>query len=304
MSEASAVKGGTPTAGALLRDARQARGLQIAALANMIKVAPRKLEALEADRFDELPDPTFTRALAQTVCRTLKIDAAPVMALLPPPRGHRLEQLGEGLNTPYRDHPGRLVPSDGSLIGRVAIWGPALLLLAALAVYLMPPGVLSRLSSQAPTIAATPAAEPVASPVNVPVTVRSTAEPGSEEPAAASAAPLTDAGAAPPASLATDRAGAMAAAAPLGSAASAPGAAPAALLQLQAVATSWIEVIDAHGQPLLSRLVQPGENVALDGALPLKVKIGNAADTRLVFRGQPLELAPFTRDNLARLELK
>ena len=72
-----------PTAGALLREARQAKGLHIAALATAIKVAPRKLELLESDRFDELSCATFTRALAQTVCRSLKIDSAPVLALLP-----------------------------------------------------------------------------------------------------------------------------------------------------------------------------------------------------------------------------
>ena len=67
------------SAGALLRQARQAQGLHIAALAAAIKVTPRKLELLEADRYDELPDATFVRALAQTVCRSLKIDAAPVL---------------------------------------------------------------------------------------------------------------------------------------------------------------------------------------------------------------------------------
>jgi cytoskeleton protein RodZ len=38
--------------------------------------------------------------------------------------------------------------------------------------------------------------------------------------------------------------------------------------------------------------------------LPLKFKIGNAAATELVFRGQPVPLAGTTRDNVARLELK
>ena len=78
------------SAGRLLREARQAKGLHVAVLASAIKVAPRKLEALEADRYEELPDATFTRALAQTVCRTLKIDAAPVLAWSPmtmSPRG-------------------------------------------------------------------------------------------------------------------------------------------------------------------------------------------------------------------------
>jgi cytoskeleton protein RodZ len=68
---------GSPSAGALLRAAREKQGLHIAALAAAIKVAPRKLDALENDRWQDLPDATFTRALAQTVCRTLKIDARP-----------------------------------------------------------------------------------------------------------------------------------------------------------------------------------------------------------------------------------
>ena len=41
----------------------------------------------------------------------------------------------------------------------------------------------------------------------------------------------------------------------------------------------------------------------LDGALPLRVTIGNAAATQLAFRGQPVNLASRTRDNVARLEL-
>ena len=102
LSDTQPLKVAPSTAGGLLRQARQAQGLHIAALAAAIKVTPRKLELLEADRLDELPDATFTRALAQTVCRTLKIDAAPVLALLPPPKGHRLggtkssgQRLGE-----------------------------------------------------------------------------------------------------------------------------------------------------------------------------------------------------------------
>ena len=67
------------TAGGAAAPGARGQGLHIAALAAAIKVTPRKLEALETDRFDELPDATFTRALAQTVCRTLKIDAAPVL---------------------------------------------------------------------------------------------------------------------------------------------------------------------------------------------------------------------------------
>ncbi|HEY2560715.1 MAG TPA: helix-turn-helix domain-containing protein [Caldimonas sp.] len=132
-----------PSAGRLLREARERQGLHIAALAASIKVAPKKLELLEADRFDALPDATFTRALAQTVCRALKIDPAAVLTLLPPPAGQRLEQVGEGLNAPFRERPGvgaqreRTASSLGPLF-----WVTVLILIAAIGLYFLPAGWL------------------------------------------------------------------------------------------------------------------------------------------------------------------
>jgi len=82
-------------------------------------------------------------------------------------------------------------------------------------------------------------------------------------------------------------------------------AAPVAgLVVLRASDASWVEVIDAGGQVLLQRVLQPGESVGLDGRLPLRLKIGNAAVTSLRFRGNEVDLAASTRDNVARLELK
>jgi cytoskeleton protein RodZ len=51
-------------------------------------------------------------------------------------------------------------------------------------------------------------------------------------------------------------------------------------------------------------VVQPGEAIGFDGQLPIRLTIGNAPATRLRFKGQPVELAASTRDNVARLELQ
>ena len=292
--------GAPVTAGALLKRARQAQGLHIAALSASIKVAQRKLESLEADRFDELPDATFTRALAQTVCRSLKIDSAPVLALLPPAAGNRLGDKGD-INAPFRERPGRGEPQDWSrLAASPAVWGPALLLLGAVVVYFLPADLLTRVQRIGSDAVALPA--PAASAVS--------AAPASS---AVESAPATAPLAAASASVASDVG--TAASAPLASApATAPADASVALpstpaattgpLELRATAESWIEVQDATAKLLISRKVLAGETVQLDGAMPLKVKIGNAAGTNLVFRGQPVSLAPYTRDNVARLELK
>jgi cytoskeleton protein RodZ len=71
------------SAGAMIRRAREASGLHIAALAVSLKVPVKRLEALEADRFELLPNPVFTRALAGSVCRALRMDPADVLERLP-----------------------------------------------------------------------------------------------------------------------------------------------------------------------------------------------------------------------------
>src|SRR3989338_10209706 len=95
------------SAGSLIRQAREAAGLHIAALAVALKVPVKKLEALEADRLDLLPDAVFVRALAASVCRTLKIDAGPVLALLPQTGKPNLGQQSAPINAPFRSQIGR-----------------------------------------------------------------------------------------------------------------------------------------------------------------------------------------------------
>ena len=290
MSDTGTTSGTAPTmtAGGLLRQARQAQGLHIAALAAAIKVSQRKLELLESDQFDQLPDATFTRALAQTVCRTLKVDAVPVLALMPPPRGHRLEEISEGLNTPFRERPGRLVPGEWVSFSSPLLWIAALLVLAALAVYFMPaswlPAACERLSAETRAVAPVLVSE-AASAAVIAAPASAAAQAVAETVVPAAAEPTASAGTAEVPASAFE-------------------AAAAGVLQLHANERTWVEVTDARGRSLISRLVESGEDVGLDGVMPLKVRIGNAGATKVVFRGQPLELGAFTRDNVARLELK
>jgi cytoskeleton protein RodZ len=283
------------TAGGLLRQARQAQGLHIAALAAAIKVLPRKLELLESDQFDQLPDATFTRALAHTVCRTLKIDPAPVLALLPPPRGSRLEHVAEGLNTPFRERPGRLEPKEWVSIASPTLWIVALLIIATAVVYLMPPGWLSFAKARAlqrsgDVSVSAPAASGVES-------ITLTAGPQSATPpvdVSPPPEPQTSESATPPSATTTDD----------GAPASASEAPVTGVVQVHTTAQSWIEVTDSRGKVLIARLVEANESLGFDGTMPFKVRIGNAGATQLTFKGKPFELASFTRDNVARLELK
>jgi cytoskeleton protein RodZ len=288
---ASAAPPRPTTAGGLLRQARQAQGLHIAALAAAIKVVPRKLELLESDQFDQLPDVTFTRALAHSVCRTLKVDSAPVLALLPPLNGHRLEQVAEGLNTPFRERPGRLVPKDWANVASPVLWIAALIVVLTVAVYVMPAHWLPFSIGGATRPGATDASTSVTAAVPTPPATASTNV--TPEPAPVSDVPAVVESTAPEAAAAASAEPEVAAA-----------AAPTGVLQFRATAPSWVGVTDARGQSLISRVIQPGESVGLDGAMPMKVKIGNVIGTQVVFKGQPFELAAYTRDNVARFELK
>jgi cytoskeleton protein RodZ len=122
----------------MLRSARERQGLHIAALAAAIKVPQSKLEALEAGRYNELTDATFVRALAHSVCRVLKIDAKPVLDLLPAAHGALLERVDHGLKAPFQDRPGRQQPSELRLWHRPVFWVVTVLLLASAGFVLWP----------------------------------------------------------------------------------------------------------------------------------------------------------------------
>lgn len=291
------------SAGALLRQARQAKGLHIAALAVSLKVPQRKLEALEADRYGELPDATFVRALAQTVCRALKIDPVPVLALLPQTLEPKLDRVSSGLNQPFRERPGRDDPKRWTAALRPGPLAAVALLLAALALYFAPAQWWSgdgeageaSLRSEAAASAVSETIFPLGANGTVVAVSAENAAPVPVTPLAAASVPAVPAA---PVTIA-EPVSAAPAVAPKAAVAAEAGA-----LQLRASAQTWVEVMDANGQTLISRNLASGEEIGIEGALPLKLKVGNAAGIKLLFKRQPIDLTPYTRENVARIELK
>lgn len=287
------------SAGALLRAARQAQGLHIAALATTLKVPPRKLEALEADRYDEFQGATFVRALAQAACRALKIDPTPVLERLPDIDSGNLSQLERGLNAPFRERGTRRESSEMPGVNLAAVALVAVLVLGAVAFWLMPAGWRLPSAEPAGSTAQGTVVEPVPAPAVAPSPPPSTPTAAvlAVSPPPAASMPLSGAGL--PASAVAPQPTPLPAAA-----ASVAGAQGEGMLQLRARRASWVEVIDGSSKVLLARTLAEGEVVGIDGALPLRVKIGNVSGTELTFRGQPVDLADLNRDNVARLELK
>ena len=286
-----AAAGGTPATGPgvgpYLRQVRENAGVDIAALAQALKVPVSRLQALEADRFDEMPDAAFARALTATICRLLQVDPVPVLARLPQRNAARLVGDTRALSKGLPAMPARK-PSLAQQFPKPLVWVVVLLLLGAGALVLLPrelmngwvealshrlersepaanaPGVVHEpIASQAPTepvAAVEPSAPPVA-PVVVPATPVSV-------PAAAAAAD------------------------------------PDAVLVLKATADSWIKISDARGTVVFQKMLAAGDQQSISAPPPLAVVVGRADSTQVTVRGRPMDLSAISRSNVARFEVK
>lgn len=318
----------TASAGAsALRQAREARGLSIESLAATLKVSPAKLQALENGAHEALPDLAFARALAKTVCRHLGIDADPILATLPSAQPVNLA-ASDPKGVPFKATKARLnLDASASWSWQPlmqARWLVPLGILAAAALlHFWPqdttwlsgwwpfqgaaeattaasspalPDDLAARNAQASELAASGEPEPVmAQPPAAPASLASAVLVGASSPSLASEpAPAS------PQQAADSQATAQ-------SSPPAPEAVPAAVgaLVLTAEEGSWVEIRQlAGGQKVMQRHLKAGETVSVDAPQALAVKIGNAGGVRVQYRGQPIELAAFTRNNVARLELK
>lgn len=78
MSEQSATTESTATAasalGALLRKAREQKGLSVGEVAERLKFSARRVEALESGDYQGLPEPVFIKGLLRTYIRFLELD--------------------------------------------------------------------------------------------------------------------------------------------------------------------------------------------------------------------------------------
>lgn len=278
-----------PTAGAMLKAAREASGLHIAALAVAMKVPVKKLEALESDRFDQMPDAVFVRALASGVCRALKIDAGPIMDRLPKSTIPRLGGEDRGINTPFtapNNSRGIAVPD---FLAKPAVLAVIALMLGVLVLVLFP---------DSPTEAVKGDSQPVAvltMPAEANVTVAAQVFPAAVEPA-----PVASAAVSQP-SLEKPAVAAVAVAAPKVPEVSVPAT---EAVTFNARGTSWLEVKDVKGVVLLSTTLKAGENATATGTFPMSIVIGRVDVTDVQVRGKPFPLDTFSKDNVARFEVK
>lgn len=282
--------------GSMLKVARQSQGVHIEALAVALKVPVSKLVALEADNYDALPDAVFVRAFASSVCRSLKMDPAPVLALMPQSAIPRLSSDSSGINAVFKDgtekgHAGALA----SLAMRPAFLAALALVLGAIGILAFFPHSVQEPWQAGGAMEVAPAAEKaVAAPAA-----------GLAEPASAAVSEgLAQDGAVAPASVPAPAVAAVLPTSPAASAADGLSAGSTDVLVFRARSESWIQVRDTTGATTLQRILATGETVAAPGKPPFTVVVGKADVTDVYVRGKALDLVSMSRDNVARFEVK
>jgi len=274
-----------PGAGARLRAAREAAGLGIDDVARQLKLAPRQVVALESDDFAALPGRTFIRGFTRNYARLLNLDSASLLAV------QAADSSGErGALAPMTRTMGEL-PAAGPPRRSASRWAIPLVLVAIVAIA----AVYEFARPPAPTVRTTPERPEAATPstLSTPLPLPPSATPADAGPRAEGAPPAT--------APAEDNAARATTAAPAATNEPPPPAAPGALA-LAFRGTSWVEVRDATGI-VLSMTGSNGATREISVAAPGDLTIGNASSLVVQWRGKPLDLAPHTRQNVARVHL-
>jgi cytoskeleton protein RodZ len=293
------------TAGAQLRAARESLGLSQEAVAQQLKLAPRQVRAIEEDDYARLPGRTFVRGFVRNYARLVHLDPGAVIAGLPRVDGASpLDRASlTAVSRPMAELPVASVRRSSS-----ARWLIPIVLLAIVAAA----GVYEFTRSPAPSRRVSP--ENVAPSPNAPAPAGQTTTVlpnplDSMKPEATAPAPEktnAPAGATPaPSPPLADASSSGATSAPASApATTAPPATGNAPLLLTFREKSWVEVKDGNGAPIFQQTGAAGTTQTVTGVPPFDVAIGNAAGVGVMFRGQPVDIAPFTHANIARFSLK
>ena len=301
------------SAGALLRQARQAQGVALEDLAATLKVPVEKLQALEDEDWQRLPDVVFLRALAQTICRTLHLEAAPVLALLPQQKVTALAPQG-GLNAPMRE---RGVPSILATNTKHSPWPWVVLLLIVLGgggylgVQWMAPEWVRGVSTTVSAPSDPAGDSPLFSPA-VPEEGDGGGMGNMGDVAQAGEVPTVQVAALMQPALPEEEGAQPGFAAPATAPAAEPAAAPAAqaaasvspVLRITAKGATWVQVLDAQQRLLIEKILQDGEVFSTSAPKPLTVAVGKADLATVEVNGAPFDVQAVARSNVARFEVK
>ncbi|MCA0901799.1 RodZ domain-containing protein [Microbulbifer agarilyticus] len=310
--------------GSQLRAAREQAGLEVQELASRLCMSTEKLKILERDEFDRLAGALYVRGYIRNACKELGLDAEPLLDVY--------AQQSPDDSTPHIPEMPRGMKVEGAgAAGGDSSFRPLMLVLAIAAaggywwfglqggapVTSVDPA-LAEASQGAESAPKTPIAmadgviesgvdaiEPVVASADIEAgaaeaeTVAEVAEDAQSAPAPVLVTEPTESGA--PRELAASPEP-EAVPEPEVAAVSVEPVAEAGVTLAEAISDAalslsfseeaWIEVVDATGNKLLSRLQPAGTTVELTGEAPFNVMLGNAAATTVSYAGEVVDSSP------------
>jgi cytoskeleton protein RodZ len=304
--------------GRALAAQREAMGWTVEQVADQLKLAVRQVVALEAGDYASLPSPAVTRGFVRAYAKIVKLDAAPLVAMIEMDTPAAAESGAPVLRREQKpaSFSQSRFPSHGRRSALPLGWiaGAAVVIAAAAAAWhfgLLPLGQHGDSAGSGTAGHTTVLPPPVsgasapAAGATAPETLQSTSVPLISVPSGASAsspamasAPVAGGVAGVAGTTPQVAAPAQPSAVPAPAAEAAAGANP---LVFTVRADSWISVTPARGgKPLISRLVKAGSTETIDVTEPVKVVVGNATGVSATLRGATVDMPGKT----ARLTLK
>ncbi len=271
-----------PMLGELLIAARERCNLSAADLARQLRLALRQVQALEENRFDDLPGNTFVRGFVRNYARVVQSEPEAFLEAYERCRP-RLEQSQIERRAEQIPFPRKTAPKW--------LWYLAVLLLLLLVSPLL---VYLALHEDEVAPKRVKPASATASMAPKPVVDASVTLPPPQAllqhiaPGAASGTQVT------------------AAIAPEKPVPTSPTIAThgSANVQMNFDGDAWVEIRDKSGKIVFSKLNRRGEEQVVQGMPPLSVVVGNAEQVRIAYNGKPFVLTPFTKVNVARFTLE
>lgn len=301
--------------GSAMRSSREEQNLTVQEIATRLRLSVKQIEALEADNFSALPEPTIVRGFIRNYAKQLKIDAEPLLqaysAMAPSSEPHEMivKPSANMKMTSYKK------PNKGLY----AFGGVAVLLGLGIWLfyqnYVQKPSPTKEIASIG-NVEVVPLPEPA-----LPIAEREASLQPSTELALPPADNVIPSTALPP----ENAAGSIIPASPTPSVQAEltiptqpapttvipPVTEPAVVnkvgtgrIELSATQETWVSVIDGNGNEVYSKTIFAGSRETLNAKLPVDITVGNAGATNLSMNGKSYDLAPYSRNNVAHIKLE
>ena len=293
--------------GPVLREAREKAGLSVVDIANALKVTERTVDALEAERYEELPPRPYIRGYVRRYARLVGLDAGSVT-------------VGSDIVEPESISPAVVPRSPRALFKDLAreSWGLMygsivlvfVILIGAALWWAWPGGNIEQAVWEAapnaagvdtePAAAASPpppepreaAAEVTATPQGEGEPESTTTEPEPAEPVVIDP-PLLEVAPVGPGVVDADSEALT----------EGDGLAEPDLITFVFQGECWVEVRNPGGDLVHGDLGRDGETVTVRGSAPFSVLLGNPAVVDVTFNGEPVSVDPVRPGQVARFEL-